>query len=94
MTVNILVYTDKDYPYFWELDSASKFVMSLEDMICAYCDKRNNYVVTDYRINVYDDGIRLSSSCTNEYGSEWSNEDDCFVPKRAIRNIVARHLYL
>lgn len=94
MDINVHVYGIADYPYFWMLDSASKFVMSLEDMICAYCDKRNNYQVTDYRVNVYDDGIELSSSCTNEYGSTWSNEDHCFIPKAEIRNMVARYLYL
>lgn len=94
MNIRIKVTGITEYPCLWVLDSASKFVMSLEDMICAYCDKRNNYQVTDYHINVHEDGIDLSSSCTNEYGSTWSNEDFCFVPKAEIRNMVARYLYL
>lgn len=94
MDICITVIGIRPYSCIWVLDSASKFVMSLEDMICAYCDKRNNYKVTNYRINIHEDGIELSSSCTNEYGSTWSNEDFCFIPKAEIRNMVARHLYL
>lgn len=54
----------------------------------------NNYVKNCVEYVILDGGVIISTSCRNEYGGNYGNEDETFVPKSALPNWVCRKLYL
>ena len=74
---------------FFENDGSklSKQLISLVDF-----SKGNNYVDTGIRVEIRDNSIVVSTFCTNEYGSSWSNENWTDVAKSDIPFFTAKKL--
>lgn len=54
--------------------------------------KGNNYEDTDISVRVFTDGIVVSTFCTNEYGSKYSNSNYTHVNKCDIPFFTAKKL--
>ena len=83
-------YEEKDREIkFFENDGSrlSKQLISLVDF-----SKGNNYVDTGIRVEIRDNSIVVSTFCTNEYGSSWSNENWTDVAKSDIPFFTAKKL--
>ena len=54
--------------------------------------KGRNYQDTDIRVEVLDDGLVISTFCTNQFGSAWCNQNHTRVKKEDVPFFAARKL--
>ena len=51
-----------------------------------YVDGQNNYETTDISVEQSEEGIYVSTSCRNEYGGNYSNNDEEFISWENVPN--------